>query len=118
MWGLINKKIKGITYIVFLIGCFSVLCVCFFSVEDESNIPPPTPTPELSTSSESACRGGETFQPSIGDYFAGDTSKLESEYLDWLSAATDGNEWAQCRMGDYCFTHNDCEVRSWIMAFS
>lgn len=113
MWVRIHKKIKGITYIVFLIGCFSVLYVCFFSVEDESNIPPPTPTPELSTSSESACRGGETFQPSIGDYFAGDTSKLESEYLDWLSAATDGNEWAQCRMGDYCFTHNDCEALKW-----
>ena len=78
-----------------------------------NDIPLITPTLEPSTSSESAYHGGEKFQPTIGDYFAGDTSKLESEYFDWLSAATDGNEWAQCRMGDYCFTHNDCEALKW-----
>lgn len=115
MWGRINKKTKGITYIVLLIGCFSVLYVCFFSVEDESNILPQTPTPELSPPSKSACYGEEmeAFQPSIRDYFGRDTSNFESNYFDWWNAAENGNEWAQCRMGDYCFTHNDCEALKW-----
>ena len=72
-----------------------------------NDIPPSTPTPELSTP------GRETFQPSIGDYFADDTDKFESNYFDWWNAAENGNEWAQCRMGDYCFTHNDCEALKW-----
>ena len=85
------------------------------------NIPAPTPILELSTTTESACSSKETFQPSIGEYFAGDTSKLESEYFDWLSAATDGNEWAQCRMGDFWFTgaagySNHCEALKWWLA--
>ncbi len=48
--------------------------------------------------------GTDSFKPSAGDYFTGDTSKHEADYLDWLSAAEEGNEWAQCRMGDFCFT--------------
>ena len=88
-----------------------------------NDIPSSIPTPEFSTSDEPAYRGRETFQPSIGDYFAGDTSKLESEYFDWLSAATDGNEWAQCRMGDFWFAgtagySNHCEALKWWLASS
>ena len=73
--------------------------------------------------SESAYRGRETerFQPSIGDYFTRDINKPESSYLDWSSAAADGNEWAQCCMGDFWYTGdagypNHSEALKWWLA--
>ena len=72
--------------------------------------------------SESVISNGKTFQPTMGDYFAGDTSKYESEYLDWMNAATQGNEWAQCRMGDFSFegcagyTDYSDALKWWLMS--
>ena len=72
-------------------------------------------------SSESIRSEGQIFNPSIGDYFTCETNVNESEFFDWWNAAENGNEWAQCRMGDYCFTtgkvvHNHCEALKWWLA--
>jgi hypothetical protein len=71
--------------------------------------------------SESVYCGEVDFQPSIGDYFACGTNINESEFFDWWNAAENGNEWAQCRMGDYYSTnglslYNHCEGLNWWLA--
>ena len=45
------------------------------------------------------------FQPSATDYFfEDDPDRKGVTPLDWRNAAGNGNEWAQCRMGDYYAT--------------
>ena len=65
--------------------------------------------------------GAETgvFQPSASDFFFEHTSKKEITPLEWLSAAENGNAWAQCRVGDYYasgsggFKYDPCEALKW-----
>lgn len=71
-----------------------------------------------------AVAGTETFQPSASDYFFGPmSSDKEITPFEWQTAAENGNEWAQCRMGDYYASGRDgfCQdideaIKWWFMA--
>ena len=59
---------------------------------------------DLDTLSEVSigCAETDIFQPSASDYFSvKGVGKKVVPPLDWLGAAYNGNQWAQCRVGDY-----------------
>ena len=114
-----NELRNKILFAIIVILLCRIAADLFRFFESESN---KTSTGDMSSSESIFCEG-RMFQPSIGDYFSGNTSQHELEYLDWLSAATNGNEWAQCRMGDFWFTGaagypNHCEALKWWLASS